>query len=85
MHSCFGLFRPHQHIIASKQTQVPKKNISNGKSSMPLGCCNMSTLVVDFTLSNYHKKGSKQLSIAASNQAGSTTNVAIVPNIVASN
>ena len=29
----FRFFRPHQHGTASKQAQVPKTNISNGKSS----------------------------------------------------
>ena len=42
MDRCFGLFRPHQHGIASKQAQVPKKNIlshvSNGKRAMLVGC-----------------------------------------------
>ena len=37
MDSCFGPSRPHQHDIASKQAQVPKTNISNGKSSMFVG------------------------------------------------
>ena len=38
MDSCFGHFRPRQHGIASKQAQVPKTNISNGKSAVLLGC-----------------------------------------------
>ena len=28
-----SLFRPHQHGIGSKQAQVPKTNIINGKSA----------------------------------------------------
>ena len=36
--SCFGLSRPHQHGIASKQARVPKTNICNGKSAMLVGC-----------------------------------------------
>ena len=35
--NCFGVFRPHQHGIASKQAQVPKMNISNCKSAMLVG------------------------------------------------
>ena len=38
MESCFGLFRPHQHGIASKQAQVPKKNIRCNESGMLVGC-----------------------------------------------
>ena len=38
MDSCFDLFRPPQHGIASKQAQVPKTNLSNGKSAMSVGC-----------------------------------------------
>ena len=38
MDSCFGLFMPHQHGIASKKAQVPTKNITNGKSAMLVGC-----------------------------------------------
>ena len=34
---CFGLFKPHQHGIASKQAKVPKTNISDGKSAMLVG------------------------------------------------
>ena len=30
--------RPHQHGIASKQAQVPKTKIINGKSAMFVGC-----------------------------------------------
>ena len=37
MDSCFGLFRAHQHGIASKQAQVPKKNVSIVKSAMLVG------------------------------------------------
>ena len=33
MDSCFRLFRPHQHGIASKQAQVSK----NGKNAILLG------------------------------------------------
>ena len=33
-----SLFRPHQHDIDSKEAQVPKTNISNGKSTMLVGC-----------------------------------------------
>ena len=38
MDSCFEISRPHQNGIASKQAQVPKTNISNGKSAMLVGC-----------------------------------------------
>ena len=38
MDSCFDLFAPHQHGIASKHAQVPKLSISNGKSAMLVGC-----------------------------------------------
>ena len=34
MDICFDLFRPHQHGIASKQAQVPKKNIRCSKSAV---------------------------------------------------
>ena len=33
MDSCFGLFRCHQHGIACKQVQVPKKNIRCSQSA----------------------------------------------------
>ena len=31
-------FRPYQHGTASKQAEVPKTNLSNGKSAMIVGC-----------------------------------------------
>ena len=44
MDSCFGLFRPHQLGIASKQAQVPKTNKTNGKNAMLVGCGNKDKL-----------------------------------------
>ena len=33
MDSCFGLLKPHQHGIGSKQALVPKKNIRCSKNA----------------------------------------------------
>ena len=36
MNSCFGLFRPHQHGIASKQAQVPNMNVKFNERNLSL-------------------------------------------------
>ena len=38
INSHFEISRPYQHGTAGKQVQVPKTNISNGKSAMLVGC-----------------------------------------------
>mgnify|MGYP001795923083 CR=1 FL=1 len=48
MDSCFGLFRPNQHDIASKQAQIPKNTRCN-ESAMLVECgyCNTKALVAN--------------------------------------
>ena len=53
MDNCFGLFRPHQHGIASKQAQVPKSNISTvivKDCAMLVGCGYKDELMINSSI-----------------------------------
>ena len=50
---CFDISRSRQHGIASKQAQLPKTNLSNGRSAMLVGCGYKDELKY-----RYHKRAS---------------------------